>query len=475
MLTMTLSGAACADDHPTTPPEAVPEVSVRISPSPSNTLALSLAVTADQADSARLVYLGDGGAMDSTPYVAISGGAGDVPVLGLRSGTAYRGVVEVVGGSGVARSDTVAFAGGELPERLTRVQIAATGTGGPGLTLTALPMDGSVIVALAFDSAGTIRWYRQFDDPGGGGDLKQQPSGNFTIYIGASSGAERVPGHFVEFGPTGDSLRTIAAPHPLYTDNHELLITGSGSDERFHLFGYDHRTTDLSSIGGPPDAPLAGHYVLRLRPDGSPEFSWSAWDHLRVEDWIEPPWPGRKDTDESDFDHPNSLAFDHDGNYIVSWRHHGEVTKIDAQSGDILWRLGGVNNQFAFVNDPLGGFSAQHYAQILPGGNLLLYDNGTRHDPQETRVLEYALDTAAGTATLAWEFQHDPPVYTPFVGSVQRLENGNTVIGYGGTGLVTEVGPDGGVSWEAQVQVDAQPAVAYRMIRLRSLYRYERP
>ena len=38
--------------------------------------------------------------------------------------------------------------------------------------------------------------------------------------------------------------------------------------------------------------------------------------------------------------------------------------------------------------------------RVLGNGNLLLFDNGLRHDPPETRAVEYRLDTTAMTATL---------------------------------------------------------------------------
>ena len=465
----------CSDDPPVSPGEGTQLVSVRVQPNSTSELAVAVEVVVDQADSARVLFVERGGTVDSTPFVPLAQRQARIPVLGLRSEGRYRGVVELAGAEGTIQSDSVDFEGGDLPELLQRVSITTTGRGSPGWTLTALPIDERALVAFAFDSAGTIRWYREFADPGAGGELKQQANGNYTIYIGASFGSQPVPGRYVEFTPEGDSIRSFDAPEPLYTDNHELVITGSGASERAHLFGYDHRTTDLTFLGGPPDAQLAGHRVLRLRPDGSAEFSWSGWDHFKVEDWIEPPFPEPADPDEPDFDHPNSLTFDRDGNYIVSWRNQGQITKIDATSGEVHWRIGGVTGQFTFVDDPFGGFSAQHHAHILENGHLLLYDNGTRHDPPETRVVEYALDTSARTATLVWEFRHDPPIYTPFVGSVQRLKNGDTLIGYGTEGLVTEVAPDGSVVWEAELKLDDNPAVAYRLIRVPSLYRYESP
>ena len=377
-------------DPPASPPPAPVRIdSLTVVPNMTNTLAASIAVVAQAAESARVVFAAPGGPADSTPSVALAGGRGTVQVLGLRSGVGYRGVVQVSGAAGRAESDSVSITGGELPEALRNVSLATSGTGTRGSTIATLALGGTLF-ALAFDSAGAIRWYRgfAFDGPQATGDLKQQASGNFTLFIGATTGSQPVPGHYVEFSPSGDSLRTLAAPAPLYTDNHELLITGSGADERFHLFGYDRRSADLSAVGGPDAAEVAGHSVLRLLPDGSSEFAWSGWDHLGVEDWIEPPAPDPASPVAQDFDHPNSLAFDRDGNYIVSWRNLGEVTKIDAGTGDVLWRLGGAHNQFSFVGDPLEGFSAQHYARILPDGHLLLYDNGTRHQPQETRVVE---------------------------------------------------------------------------------------
>ncbi len=89
--------------------------------------------------------------------------------------------------------------------------------------------------------------------------------------------------------------------------------------------------------------------------------------------------------------------------------------------------------------------------------------------------MEYALDTTAMTATLVWQFRHSPIIYTPYVGLVQRLGNGNTSIAYAQAGHVTEVTAAGTVLWEADVKVDGQPAFCYRLSRIVSLYRYQKP
>src|SRR5216683_2974310 len=68
----------------------------------------------------------------------------------------------------------------------------------------------------------------------------------------------------------------------------------------------------------------------------------------------------------------NAIDVTEDGHYLVSMRHLSQVIKIDSQSGDIIWKLGGVDGDFAFEADPLGGFSLQHAIRELPNGNTLI-------------------------------------------------------------------------------------------------------
>jgi hypothetical protein len=106
----------------------------------------------------------------------------------------------------------------------------------------------------------------------------------------------------------------------------------------------------------------------------------------------------------------------------------------------------------------------------------LFYDNGLLHTPPESRAVEYRLDLGAMTATLVWQYRHDPPLFTPFVGSVQRFQNGNTLVGFGAAATMTEVTPEGQVLWEGRLTVNGQPVpYFYRARRVASLYRYQPP
>ncbi|MEJ2196259.1 MAG: aryl-sulfate sulfotransferase [Ignavibacteriaceae bacterium] len=150
-----------------------------------------------------------------------------------------------------------------------------------------------------------------------------------------------------------------------------------------------------------------------------------------------------------DYVHANALEVDLDGNILISSRHLDEITKIDRQTGKTIWRWGGEyceNNEFTFINDSIG-FSHQHFIKKLSNGNITLFDNGNLHSPQFSRVAEYQLDEVNKFATLIWEYRNDPETFSGAMGSVNRLDNHNTIIGWGSNSLpaISEVKPDGEV------------------------------
>jgi hypothetical protein len=147
----------------------------------------------------------------------------------------------------------------------------------------------------------------------------------------------------------------------------------------------------------------------------------------------------------------NSIAVDYDGNIIISSRHLNEVTKINRQTGDIIWRLGGENSDFIFIDDNFE-ISYQHFARPVEGkpNNYIIFDNGNFHIPHFSRPVEFHLDTINMTASKVWEYRHTPDRYTHWMGNAQRLPNGNTLINYADGSLpkATEVTESGEIVYE---------------------------
>lgn len=472
---MTLSGTACRETASAALPPGLAAITVMANP--LNALSTVVSFRVERADSARVIYRAAGGPEAATPYYPIEDGAANVVMLGLLPNTSYACAVGALGPGGAATSDSVPYQTADLPLPVAGVRLEITGAPPPGYLVTEVSHD-STALTLAFDSAGRVRWYRSFAARPGeiAMQTEQLADGDFTVYVGASSGWQPVNGRYIEFQPDGEIVRSVTAGAPYYTDPHELLLSlALGSVSGAHLFGYDLRPMDLTALGGRPDQLVAGHTLLSQRASGATEFLWNAWDHFSVADWIFIPVNlGSYPT--IDFDHPNSLAIDRDGNYVVSFASLGEITKIDSVTGAVLWRFGGRHNQFTIVGDPLGGFGFQHDVRVLDNGDLLFYDNGLLHAPPQSRAVQYHLDLRAMTATLVWEYRHDPPVFTPFVGSVQRFHNGNTLVGFGAASFMAEVTPGGQVVWEGRLTVNGQPVpYFYRARRVSSLYRYDPP
>jgi hypothetical protein len=125
-----------------------------------------------------------------------------------------------------------------------------------------------------------------------------------------------------------------------------------------------------------------------------------------------------------------------------------EITKINRQTGEIIWRLGGKRNQFEFINDP-DGFNYQHDVRRLANGHITIFDNGNYHTPPYSRAIEYQLDEGLLKAEKVFEFRHNPDIHSGKLGNVQGLSTGNTIIGWGlHKTAVTEIRPDGTTVFE---------------------------
>ena len=385
------------------------------------------------------------------------------------SNKSYQLWLESERGTRTAIGAPVNFTTAPLPADLAEVDLQFDGTPTEGYSLANIKSSAGHGYAVIFDSRGALRWYRDFGEQDIFG-ARQQTNGNFTVFAGSSNGYTPSEGAFVEVTPAGDSVRSITALGSTYTDPHELVTSFDRHNQHVadYLFGYDIGTVGFATHDLDGAETLALHQVLRIDAAGVVDTLIDA-HHWSLSDAIEPP-------ELPDLDHPNSIDFDLDGGVIVSYRSLSAVVKIDPETRAVVWQLGGVKNQFRFVNDPLGGFDGQHTVRVLPDGHFLIFDNGWTHTPQMSRAVEYALDTKAMTATMVWQYRANPPIFNDYTGSVERLVNGNTVVGFTREGTFDEVQPDGKRISRGVLSVKPKTAaMPYRVLRIRSLYDFIPP
>jgi len=271
-----------------------------------------------------------------------------------------------------------------------------------------------------------------------GADFKLQPSNHLTYYSWDTW-------EFYKMNADYEIVDTINTGNGYTTDIHELIIQENGHS---FLMAYDPQIVDMSKIveGGNEEAVVVGLIIQELDESKNVVFQWRSWDHFEITD-------AANDisliTEMVDYCHGNAIEVDSDTSLLISSRNMHEITKINRLTGDIIWRLGGENNMFAFPDSSIL-FCKQHDIRVMPNsGNLSLFDNGNCHDPQYSSVAEYDIDLTNMTVELVQRMTSSTDtslIYASFMGNAQRLENGNTITGWGsGIPSITEFDEEGNV------------------------------
>ncbi len=275
-------------------------------------------------------------------------------------------------------------------------------------------------------------------------DFKVLPNGLLSRTVDDWDAGKK---YYVTMDHHFENADTFRIEHGYIVDHHDFQLLDNGH----HLImGNDHQTIDMSKIvsGGKRNANVLGHILQELDSNHNVVFEWRGWDHLPITDSYE------NIRDQSfDYAHMNSISLDFDGHYLISCRNLSQCIKINRHTGDIIWILGGKRSSFEFLHGDEGN-SYQHMFRAVPGkpNHYTLFDNGNTHDPPYSRGVEFKIDTTRYTAENVWEFQHKTKIRAGWLGSVQRLPNGNTLIDWSGHGtpFATEVTPDGNTVYEAK-------------------------
>ncbi|KAI1827602.1 Arylsulfotransferase-domain-containing protein [Xylaria intraflava] len=255
---------------------------------------------------------------------------------------------------------------------------------------------------------------------------------------------------FKKFEPSGEGLRG---------DLHEFHITERGTAL---VTIYNPVPADLTSIGGPEEGWALDCMVQEIDIEtGDLMFQWSAFENVPLSDTIRT-FAGEDDgtTPQTAFDffHVNSIDVDAEGNYIISGRHTSTILCI-APKGHTVWTLGGINNDFLDLSEgDATDFTYQHHARIHANNTLSIFDNaaseraGAASPHSYSRGLIVQLDTANMTATLVQAY-HDPqnPKRAVSQGSMQVMDDGRVVLGYGWLPYITEFAPDGSVLCDVEI------------------------
>jgi hypothetical protein len=347
-----------------------------------------------------------------------------------------------------------------------RVDSAATGDVDAGL-LFATPTASKVTDAgvLIYDSAGKVIYFKPSPHPHtiiGDASVKLLDGEPVLAWFEGVQpyGPGNYRGHYVIVDSTYREIARLGMRNGYEADIHDLVITPQGTAL---MMAYQPLVCDETMFTGCTSGQtVLDGVVQEIDIDtGTVLFEWHGLDHVSMADSYEV-----ETEDPFDYLHLNSLDLDEDGNILLSARHTSALYKIHRTTGEVLFTFGARSNQFTYVDEGSNrarGPDFPHDFRARGDGVYSYFDNGVRRN-DHSRGAVVALDAGTMTATYLTTITRDPPIFGPTQGRMQGLPNGNELIAWGGTGVVTEYTPDGEVAYEASLGVGTYRQVRYEWV-----------
>jgi Arylsulfotransferase (ASST) len=307
----------------------------------------------------------------------------------------------------------------------------------PGVILTDAHGGPAQQGPLIFDSTGQLVWFKPLPKGVRAFNLrvqsyKDQPV--LTWFEGAVISAHGV-GHYEIYDQQYRQIAQVHGGNGYHGDLHEFMLTDRGT-ALFTCYG--------KAIGKLPAGrgTRRGAYFYGVIQEvdiatGKVVFQWRSDDHVGFgASYQHVP---SKAGNSWDYFHINSICIDPaDQNLIVSSRNTWAVYKVDRNNGKVLWKLGGKDGNFKMGAHT--HFAFQHHVTLHPGGILTIFDNegGPPNQARQSRGLVLSLNEKSRRATIRHQYFHHPAVLSEALGSVQELDQGHKLIGWGASSYFTE-------------------------------------
>lgn len=265
-------------------------------------------------------------------------------------------------------------------------------------------------LAYIIDYKGRLRWYHMIDGTG----LKVV---HFTkdktvlCILGTNDEPTSYGSEILEINLLGDTILHLKKGQADFknTIHHEVL---KNNKNQIVTIYEDNRPMDLSSVGGNKKDTVHSDGIIIMDTTGKKIWQWSVFD---VEDPLKDPNILKT---KKDWTHANSLNYDKDSNYIISFYNNGQIWKVDAQTGKIIWKFG-KDGTIAMPAEC--DFTQSHAVHINPYGNLMFFDNGVAR--QRSEVFALKLDEQNKTAKMDMHIKLPPDVYSARMGSAYMIND----------------------------------------------------
>jgi hypothetical protein len=316
---------------------------------------------------------------------------------------------------------------------------------------------------IVFDDDGVPRWWINPDTRVLWGQVLASGNLVWARSFGDGYGLDPRMAHEVRT-PAGKLLRLVQTEGSII-DGHEYRELGNGN---VFVDTYVPETADLRRVGGPRRAAIVSAEVQELDPRGHEHWHWNSRGHIGLREtgrW----WhsvlsnPRRRLHGRQTYDpvHINSIDPRGRNEVVISTRHTDAVYGIDRASGEIRWKLGGIETgkSLRIVGDPAGRpLGGQHDARIGRDGRLSVFDNG-KDRPRRPRVVFYRLDLDNREAHYLGQLNDDEVRRSHCCGSARELPGGGWIVSWGDNPLVSGFDADDRLAFRLHL-----PASTFRAV-----------
>lgn len=171
--------------------------------------------------------------------------------------------------------------------------------------------------------------------------------------------------------------------------------------------------------------------VKEVNRKGEVVWEWKAWEHLSFIDY-----PIHECFNDDHWPLINGVHQTSDGLVLMSLRTTSGIIAVNKSNGEIVWK-------FLYPN-----VAQQHCPVETENRTILCFDNGNIRPKSihHSRILEFN----PNTQDVVWTYTDPMPAsfFSPYMGSAQRLWNGNTFICESAFGRLFEVTSEGEIVWE---------------------------
>jgi hypothetical protein len=315
---------------------------------------------------------------------------------------------------------------------------------------------------LIYTPKGQLVWFDKLSGGETAEDLSEQTyegQRDLTWWKGQVLSLAFGQGEDIVMNSNYQTVARVLAGNGLHADLHDFQLA---PHHVAYITAYNPILCNLAAVKGARGGAITDTAIQEIDMEtGLVRWEWHSIDHVAASE-SETEAPTTAAAGPWDWFHLNSIDPEPGGNILISARSTWASYQLQAGTGKILWRLGGLRSSFKMRAGTQTAW--QHDGRVLADGEVTLFDDGANPPiHHESRAVRIKLDFKTHEARLAASYTHrNPPLLAASQGNMQTLADGNTLVGYGGVPAISEYASSGSLLFDAHEPFDTAFYRAFR-------------